>query len=187
MSLVLRLVASTLLFSIAGCAQGPSYSNVKGETYTTAPIVGDRIFVLASADSYQSQAVGNAIAEKLRDEFSTRGFLAKSEYQMRNSLALGSELDLSHLQQYAPNVVIFARVGHSYSTSGATVRSNWAIVFDLLDRKMKGVWQGRVNIHRPDDLSATSEAIARQVVDQLQAQGVLRMGKDQSDKPDQSI
>lgn len=156
----------------SSCAQLPSHSNIRDDRFGNETLSAKRIYILANLDAEYTHRVGQPLAEGLARQFQRRGFDTKVEVQLRNPLALGSDIDLRQAAKFSPHAVVVIRFGGVYSSNG---QGTWTATFDLLNSQIRGIWRGSVRLRRLDKMPESSESIGEQMVTKLIDSGVLAL------------
>lgn len=154
-----------------GCVQMPSPSALQSDKFGNDRIAARRVSVIVNMEGAEALRIGQPLLQKIATALREQRYAVDTETQVRNPLALGSDIDFRSAHGFAADVILLIRTGamHSSSLNGFDI----TITFDLLNRERKGVWRGIARVYRLRDIDSSAEDLALQVIEDLKNGGLL--------------
>jgi Lipopolysaccharide-assembly len=165
----LFLFFSFFIICQTSCMHLPGHSDVRGERFGNETLSVKQIYIQAAMDAKFSKSFGEPLTESLKREFQQQGIRATVDIQP--ALTPDGAVDYQRIAPFSPDAILLIRLGetHSYisSSSYSSGQLSLSVTFDLLDAKEKGIWRGRVQVYRLDEMGKTAESIGTKVVSDL--------------------
>lgn len=154
----------SIAFLISACATRPAYSPPSGERFASKPINIERMAIIANMPNEFRGNIAIPITQEFTNVFKQNGLHVRSEVQATNPLALSSDVNFTQAKLFKPNAYLLIKFAGSSTGNGY---GNWALIFDLLDEKGRGIWRGSMSLRRLNEMENTSNQVAKEVLQKL--------------------
>lgn len=154
-----------------GCVQLPSHSALQADKFGNDQIAAKRFSIIVNMESAEALQIGHPLLQKIATFLREQGYAVSMETQIRNPLALGSDIDFRGARGFAADAILLIRASAIHWSSNQ--RFDIALTFDLLNSERKGIWRGTARVYRLHDIDYTADNLARQVIEDLKNGGLL--------------